>query len=59
METLMKAAKDGGLDEQKVQEYLESGEDKFTIKNKIRMVDGDIEGVPYIVICGISFTNRS
>jgi predicted DsbA family dithiol-disulfide isomerase len=59
METLMKAAKDGGLDEQKVKEYLESGEDKFTIKNKIRMVDGDIEGVPYIVICGISFTNRS
>lgn len=53
----MKAAKDGGLDEQKVKEYLESGEDKSTIKNKIRMVDGDIEGVPYIVICGISFTN--
>ena len=55
MKTLMKAARDGGLDEKEVKEYLESGEDKFTIKNKIRMVDGDIDGVPYIVICGKSF----
>lgn len=58
METLMKAAKDGGLDEKEVKEYLESGEDKFTIKNKIRMVDGDIDGVPYIVICGKSHIDK-
>lgn len=55
----MKAANDGGLDERKVKEYLESGEDKFTIKNKIRMVDGDIDGVPYIVICGMVLISRS
>jgi predicted DsbA family dithiol-disulfide isomerase len=54
METLMKAAKDGGLNEKEVKEYLESGEDSFTIKNKIRMVDGHIDGVPYVVICGTS-----
>lgn len=54
----MKAAKDGGLDEKEVKEYLESGEDKFTIKNKIRMVDGDIDGVPYIVICGKSHIHQ-
>ena len=50
----MKAAKDGGLNEKEVKEYLESGEDSFTIKNKIRMGNGDIDGVPYVVICGTS-----
>jgi len=52
METLLKAARDGGLNETEVKEYLESGEDRITIKNKIRMVNGDIDGVPHIIICG-------
>jgi len=52
MDTLMKAAKAGGLDENEVKEYLESGEDKMTIKNQIRRTNGEIDGVPYIVICG-------
>jgi predicted DsbA family dithiol-disulfide isomerase len=51
METLMKAAKDAGLNETEVKEFLESGEDRMTIKNQIRM-NGDIDGVPHIVICG-------
>jgi predicted DsbA family dithiol-disulfide isomerase len=54
METLMKAAKAGGLDETQVKEFLESGEDKMTVKNKIRMAGGEINGVPHIVICGSS-----
>ena len=48
----MKAAKAGGLDEKEVKEYLDSGEDKMTIKNQIRRTNGEIDGVPYIVICG-------
>jgi len=55
METLLKAARDAGLNEAEVKEYLESGEDRMTIKNKIRMVNGDIDGVPHIVICGTIF----
>ena len=53
METLLKAAKDGGLDETKVKEYLEStGDDRMTVQNQIRMKIGEIDGVPHIVICG-------
>lgn len=52
METLMKAATAGGLDEKEVKEFLESGEDRMTIKNQIRRTNGDIDGVPHIVICG-------
>src|SRR5271154_2122495 len=52
MDTLMKAAKAGGLDEKEVKEYLESGEDKMTIKNQIRRTNGEIDGVPHIVVCG-------
>ena len=52
MGTLPKTANTAGLDEVKVKEYLESGEDKMTIKNQIRMTNGEIDGVPHIVICG-------
>jgi predicted DsbA family dithiol-disulfide isomerase len=52
METLMKAAKAGDLNETEVKEFLESGEDRMTVKNKIRMAGGEINGVPHIVICG-------
>jgi len=48
----LKAAREGGLDESQVKEYLESGEDRVTIKNQIRMSNDEIDGVPYIVICG-------
>lgn len=47
----MKAAKDAGLNEKDVKEFLDSGEDRMTIKNQIRM-NGDIDGVPHIIICG-------
>jgi predicted DsbA family dithiol-disulfide isomerase len=53
METLLKAAKDGGLIIEEVKEFLESGEDRMTIRNKIRQTSGEIDGVPYIVICGV------
>ena len=52
METLMKAAQAGGLDEKEVQKYLESGEDKMMIRNQIRRTNGEIDGVPHVVICG-------
>ena len=52
IETLMKAAKAGGLDEKEVKEFLESGEDTMTIKNQIRRTNSKIDGVPHIVICG-------
>jgi predicted DsbA family dithiol-disulfide isomerase len=58
METLLKAAREAGLDETNAKKYLESGEDRMTVKNKIRMVDGEIDGVPYIIICGISSRNE-
>jgi len=48
----MRAAKAGGLDEKEAKEFLESGEDKMTIKNQIRRTNGEIDGVPHIVICG-------
>lgn len=47
----MKAAKDAGLNEKEIKEFLDSGEDRMTIKNLIRM-NGDVDGVPHIVICG-------
>ena len=52
METLMEAAKAGGLDEKEVQEYLQSGEDKMAIRSQIQRTNAEIEGVPHIVICG-------
>jgi predicted DsbA family dithiol-disulfide isomerase len=52
IETLLNAAKAGGLDETAVKQYLESSADRITIKNKIRRVNGEIDGVPYIIICG-------
>ena len=52
METLMKAARDGGLNEAEVKEFLESEEDRMTIRNKIRQTNGEIDGVPHILICG-------
>jgi predicted DsbA family dithiol-disulfide isomerase len=48
----LNAAKAGGLDETAVKQYLESSADRITIKNKIRRVNGEIDGVPYIIICG-------
>jgi len=57
METLLKAAKEGGLNVDEVKEYLESGEDRMTIRNKIRQTSGEIDGVPYIVICGLALLN--
>jgi predicted DsbA family dithiol-disulfide isomerase len=51
-ETLMKAAKEGGLNETEVAEFLESGEDRMTIKNAIRRTSPEVDGVPHIVICG-------
>jgi predicted DsbA family dithiol-disulfide isomerase len=59
METLLKAAKEGGLNMDEVKEYLESGEDRMTIRNKIRQTNGEIDGVPYIVICGSSMCRCS
>ena len=52
METLLEAAKDAGLDETKVIQYLESGEDRTTVKNQIRTTNVEIDGVPHMVICG-------
>jgi len=48
----MKAAKAGGLNKAEVKEFLESGEDKMTIKNKMRQTGAEVDGVPHIVICG-------
>lgn len=59
METLMKAARAGGLNENEVKEFLESGEDRITIKNKIRMAGSEINGVPHIVICGSPVSHTS
>jgi predicted DsbA family dithiol-disulfide isomerase len=53
LETLLKAAREGSLNEVEVRQFLESGEDRMTVKNAIRRVNGDIDGVPHIVICGL------
>jgi hypothetical protein len=53
-ETLLKAARDGGLNETEVARFLESGEDRMTVKNAIRRTNGEIDGVPHIVVCGFS-----
>jgi predicted DsbA family dithiol-disulfide isomerase len=52
METLTKAARDADLNEAEVKDFLESGEDRMTVKNQIRMANGEIDGVPHIVIYG-------
>jgi predicted DsbA family dithiol-disulfide isomerase len=48
----LKAARDAGLNESEVKAFLDSGEDRTTVKNKIRMANGEIDGVPHIIICG-------
>jgi predicted DsbA family dithiol-disulfide isomerase len=49
----MKAAREGGLNESEVAAYLESGDDRISIKSAMRRADGELDGVPYIVICGL------